>query len=79
MAIASRWPFSDQMEMLSEKGVSVMGALMESLVGALAGGCSGGRRAAAAAAVVRPLRAPVPVLRLAEGGRGYCRGSTVTK
>ncbi len=37
MAVTTRWPFSDQMEVLSGKGVSVMGSLMESLVGALAG------------------------------------------
>jgi len=41
MAIALRWPFSDQMEMPGEKGVSIIGSLIESLVGALAEGCSG--------------------------------------
>jgi len=56
------------MEMLGEKGVSIMGSLMESLVGALAEGCLG--------VAVRPLRGrytavirfrPGLALRLAEG------------
>jgi hypothetical protein len=41
MAIAARWPFSDQMEVPGEKGVSIIGSLIGSLVGALAEGYSG--------------------------------------
>ena len=68
MAIALRWPFSDQIEMPGEKGVSIMGSLIESLVGALAKGCLG--------VAMRPLYGrytaviwfcPGLVLRLAEG------------
>jgi hypothetical protein len=79
MAIALRWPFSDQIEMPGEKGVSIMGSLIESLVGALAEGCSG--------VAVRPLRGcyaavtrfrPGLVLRLAEGRRGLYRAQPVT-
>ena len=66
MAIASRWPFSDQMETLNGKGVSVMGLSMESLVGALAGGYSG-RSARGRCAAVARLRAG------AEVGRGSPR------
>jgi len=73
MAIASRWPFSDQIEVLSKKGVSVMGSSMESLVGALARGCSGGRYTVA----VLPLCGSALALRLAEGGRGLCRAQPV--
>jgi len=40
MAIVLRWPFSDQIDILGEKGVSVIGLLIESLVGALARECS---------------------------------------
>jgi len=79
MAIVSRWPFSDQMEMLGEKGVSIMGSLIESLVGALAEGCLG--------VAVRPLYGrytavarfrPGLALRLAEGCRGLYRAQPVT-
>ena len=73
MAIVLRWPFSDQMEVLSEKGVSIMGSSMESLVGALARGCSGGRCAVAAL----PLRGSALALRLAEGSRGLYRAQPV--
>jgi hypothetical protein len=78
MAIASRWPFSDQIEMPGEKGVSVMGSLIESLVGALAEGYSG--------VATRPLYSrytavarfrPGLALRLAEGRRGLCRAQPV--
>jgi len=78
MAIASQWPFSNQMEIPGEKGVSVIGSLMESLVGALAEGCSG--------VAVRPLRGcytavvwfcPGLALRLAEGRRGLYRAQPV--
>ena len=74
MAIVSRWPFSDQIEMPGEKGVSVMGSLIELLVGVLAEGCSG--------VAVRPLYGryaaviwfrPGLALRLAEGRRGLYR------
>jgi len=67
------------MEILGEKGVSVIGSLMESLVGALAEGCSG--------VAVRPLCGrctavirfcPGLALRLAEGRRGLCRAQPVT-
>jgi len=80
MAIVLRWPFSDQIEMPGEKGVSVMGSLMESLVGALAEGCSG--------VAARPLRGrcaavarfrPGLALRLAEGRRGLCRAQPATE
>jgi len=64
--------------MLGEKGVSIIGSLIESLVGALAEGCSGvaaqplrGR----CAAVVR--FRPGLALRLAEGRRGLCRAQPV--
>jgi len=66
------------MEMLGEKGVSVMGSLIESLVGALAEGCLG--------VAVRPLYGccaavvrfcPSLVLRLAEGCRGLYRAQPV--
>jgi len=62
------------MEMLGEKGVSIIGSLIESLVGALAEGCSG--------VAVRPLYGcyaavirfrPGLALRLAEGRRGLYR------
>jgi len=61
------------MEVLSEKGVSVIGLSMESLVGALARGCSGGRCAVA----VLPLRSSALALRLAESGRGLYRAQPV--
>jgi len=67
------------MEMPGEKGVSVIGSLIELLVGALAEGCSG--------VAVRPLRGryaavarfrPGLALRLAEGRRGLYRAQPVT-
>ncbi len=41
MATASWWPFSDQVEVLSEKGVSVMGSSMGLLMGSLVGSLTG--------------------------------------
>jgi len=78
MAIASRWPFSDQMEMPGEKGVSVIGSLMESLVGALAEGCLGvaARPLYGRYAAVMRFR-PGLALRLAEGRRGLYRAQPV--
>jgi len=64
--------------MPGEKGVSIIGSLMESLVGALAKGCSG--------VAIRPLYGrytaviwfrPGLALRLAEGRRGLYRAQPV--
>jgi hypothetical protein len=64
--------------MLGEKGASIIGSLIELLVGALAEGCLG--------VAVRPLRGrcaavarfcPGLALRLAEGRRGLCRAQPV--
>jgi len=67
------------MEMLGEKGVSVMGSLIESLVGALAEGYSGvaARPLCGRCAAVARFR-PGLALRLAEGRRGLYRAQPVT-
>ena len=78
MAIVSRQPFSDQIEILGEKGVSIIGSLMESLVGALAEGYL--------EVAIQPLYSrytaviqfrPGLALRLAEGYRGLYRAQPV--
>ena len=73
MAIASRQPFSNQIEVLSKKGVSIIGSSIESLVGALARGYLGGRYAVATLLLCGSALA----LRLAEGSRGLYRAQPV--
>ena len=61
------------MEVLSKKGVSVIGSSIELLVGALARRCSGGRYTVAAL----PLRGSALALRLAKGSRSLYRAQPV--